>query len=171
MPRKVQITVPSEETEMVIAYAKKLPGTGSIILQKEASVKPTGDVISVEGSNDAALELLAWCRSKGIGKKSTNSVSTSEPYSILSPDITKELNQEQNESSQEEQQAFLYKPIAPDLNTYMIMFGAGVFYGNGHHHRCNPHCACRLNTGPWLSSAFGGFLQSCPQNLRLEAGR
>lgn len=131
MPRRIQLTVPFADTESVIAHAKTISGAGSIQLQKNVSVKPEGDIIIVEGTNDAAIELLDWCKSRGIGSKASTGISTSEPFSLVSPSIHKQINRERNEAILEEVESFLHKPVSVDLNTYVIMFGAGIFAATG----------------------------------------
>lgn len=131
MPRKLSITVPSDVSQSVIDQAKDIEGIGCIQLQKGVSVQPPGDVVIVEGTNDAAMELVYWCKEHDIGPSTSSGISTSEPSSLISKQINQEMNNEKNEALLEEIEAFLHKPTSGTINTYMIMLGAGIFAATG----------------------------------------
>lgn len=131
MPRTLTLIVHPGISQQVIAKAKSLKGAGSVQLQKDGAISPPGDVITISATNGAAIELNQWLKEHKIGKDKGSSISISEPTTLSSNDLSPYLKLERNMGSIDEIQAFLHKPTATDLNTYMIMFGAGIFATTG----------------------------------------
>lgn len=67
MPRKVEITLPSHQTNELIPEIKQLKGMIGLRLQRNASIHPPGDVITVEITNRAVNRLLRLLDQQGVG--------------------------------------------------------------------------------------------------------
>ena len=131
MARRIEISVSGDQSQKIIEYLNSVDGAESFQLQRETSIKPFGDVITVAATNGATIELVGWLQDRGIGNDGKSSITVSEPSTVISKDISNKLRAERNEGISQETESFLHKPTAVDIDTYMIMFGAGIFVAAG----------------------------------------
>ena len=82
MPRTLQISVPSEQTEALIADLREV-GTLSLRLHRGASLQPAGDVVSADVTDRDLPAAAALAARYGAGTSSSVSLSTTRPESLV----------------------------------------------------------------------------------------
>lgn len=93
MPRTIGAVVPTEQTDQVVREIAKIDGIASIAATRGASIMPSGDVLTVTGTNGAAREVLELLREIDL----VDSVTTSTPASVVSSSAQQDLNDDTNE--------------------------------------------------------------------------
>ena len=128
MSRAIQISVPADRTARILEQLDGREGIVSIGLQKGASVKPAGDVLTVQATSAVFGEVVRGL-ARVIGED--GSIVTSEPQSLISPSIQKQIDQETNEASWPEMGALLRRDTNVTSNYLMAMFFSGVIAAAG----------------------------------------
>jgi hypothetical protein len=131
MPRKVEITLPSHQTDELIPEIKQLKGMIGLRLQRNASIHPPGDVITVEITNRAVNRLLRLLEQHGVGRGSSSSITTSEPFSLISASAAEDIEQDTNDVPWEEMKTLIANDANMNVNVMIAMFIAGVFAAIG----------------------------------------
>lgn len=131
MARRIEVVVGGNRSRSVVEFLESVDGAESFQLQRGASLKPPGDLITISSTNGAAIEIIGWFEEHSIGSDGSSSITISEPSTVISDEISDKLRAERNEGISQETESFLHKPTAIDIDTYMIMFGAGIFAAAG----------------------------------------
>lgn len=66
MPRTVSITLPPEKTDALVAEVVKINGLIGLRVQRNISLKPPGDVLSLEIKNSAISDLMMLLNKDGL---------------------------------------------------------------------------------------------------------
>lgn len=109
MPRKVEITVPHDSTEAILSELNEIDGLINLQVIKNASVNPSGDVVTATITTSSLRDLERRLDKHGLGKKSDLSLSTSEPDSLISPDFSDKIDRDSLEASWEEMETIISK--------------------------------------------------------------
>lgn len=132
MARTVAITLPSNRTNSLLADIEKgIDGIISIKAEKGISLKPKGDVLTVEVTNKRLPELMKLLARKGIGSGEDSSISSSQPLSVISKSSDSQIISDTNESSWEEIEQTLVRENPATLNALAVMFVAGAIAAIG----------------------------------------
>lgn len=131
MSRQVQISLAPHLTDQFISEIEPIEGVTGISLHKGASIKPKGDVITVELTNPALLDLMQRLEARGLGKSADSSIVTSELLSSVSSPEARQLTREPSDATWEEMESSLLKESNTNLNTLFLMFAAGVIAAMG----------------------------------------
>lgn len=126
MPRTVEIVTPSSRTELLLAELNQFPGVASLKVQHGVSLKPRGDVTTVQLTNRALPDFMRLLDSLGIGQESGTSIATSSPLSIVSPSDNSAIVDDSSEATWEEAEQTLVKESDATLNTLALMALAGT---------------------------------------------
>lgn len=126
MPRRVEFTVSSEETEAVVERISTMDGLIGLRVQPGISREPKGDVVTVEITNRGLPELSRLLSDQGAGRSSTPSFSTSEPMSIVSAAAAEEIVQDVSEATWEEMEAVIAKNSNMTATALLVMAISGV---------------------------------------------
>jgi uncharacterized membrane protein len=126
MPRKIDITLPSELSGKMIGKIKMIKGLIGIRLQKNISIDPEGDVISVEITNRSVNELLYIFEKEGLIASGTVSITTSAPSSIISVTSLQKIYSDRGETNWEEVLNNINKESGMTVSSLLVMFIAGV---------------------------------------------
>lgn len=126
MPRTVQITIPPEKTNELVEEIKKVDGLIGLRVQKGISVKPKGDVITAEVTNNELSGFMHLLSHNKIISNANTSVTTSDPISIISKSSQKRINGDSSECVWEEMQAAINSQSVMTINSMLIMFLLGV---------------------------------------------
>lgn len=126
MPRLIEITIASEETEELIKEIKQFDGVIGLRIQQKVSIIPPGDLISIEVTNRSLNPLMQFLSSKGIGRKPGGSISTSEPLSIISSSSVSAITNDVSESPWEEMEIVIAKESNLTINSVLLMIAAGI---------------------------------------------
>ena len=128
MSRMVQVSISSDMTERIVGELHGTDGVVGISLQRGASLKPPGDVITVQATNDA-FESLQVLLASFTGESGT--VLTSEPQSLVSPVAQPQIDEQTNEASWPEMAALLRRETNVSSNYIMAMFFSGIVASGG----------------------------------------
>ncbi len=131
MPRKVEIALPSGQTDDFIAEVKRLKELISLRVQRNISVQPAGDVVSLEITDRNLPTLLQLLEKREMLKDSKVSVTTSQPLSVISKPSSLEITNDRSEAIWEEMQATIIKESNMTLNSMIIMLIAGILASIG----------------------------------------
>lgn len=124
MSRLIQISLPQQDTPGLLEQLEGCRGVVGFSLQRNASLKPQGDVVTVEATNDGAgllQQLLVEPE-----KRSGWTIVSSEPRSMQSEPDQEAIERETNEASWPEMAALLRKETNVTANYLMAMFFAGM---------------------------------------------
>lgn len=131
MSRHVQISLAAHLTEQFIREIEPIEGVTGIGLHKGVSIRPKGDMITVELTNPALLELMRRLEARGLGKSADSSIVTGQLLSSVSSPDARQLTREPSDATWEEMESSLLKESNTNRNTLFLMFAAGVMAAIG----------------------------------------
>ena len=131
MPRIVEVTVPSDQTDQFVAMLRGRDEVLGMQLQRGASLKPPGDVITISTTNRSIHALVQLLDAHGIGASASTSLATSEPVSLVVPPARTRLNHDTSEGTWEEIETVLGKESNATGNTLGIMVISGILAAIG----------------------------------------
>lgn len=131
MPRTVEITVPSAQTDRLIEALDSREEVLGLQLQRGSSVYPPGDIITISTTNRSMQQLVRLLDEHGIGSDSGTSMTTSEPVSLIVPSATERLVHDTNEATWEEIESVTAKESNTTLNALIVMAISGVLAAIG----------------------------------------
>lgn len=126
MPRKIDIVVPAATTENLLHEIGQIKGIVGLRVQRGISVRPPGDVVSVELTNHDKPHLLQMLAARGIGSTPDTAFTTSESASTVSAEHAGVIVRDTSEASWEEMEQAMSRESTMDLNASLVMFIAGV---------------------------------------------
>lgn len=126
MPRIVQIALPSKQTNGVIDDIKGLEELISLRVQRDISIKPSGDVITLSITDRYLHNLMLLMNKRGLLTDPNVSVTTSQPLSIISQPSSIEITNDRSEAIWEEMQATISRESNMTINNLIIMFISGI---------------------------------------------
>lgn len=131
MPRILQITVPSDKTEKLLAELATIDGVIGIQLNRSASVLPPGDVVSMEVLTPALHQLMVSLDRLGIGRDPSSSFVTSHPHSVVSPSHAESITTDTSEATWEEIELEISHESNMTANGLLLMCCSGVLAAVG----------------------------------------
>jgi hypothetical protein len=126
MQRKIEISLPAERTEALLAELQELEALVGLNVQRGASLKPEGDVITAVVSNRSLHDLAQRLDRLQVGSTSTSSYETSDLKSVISPSTAAQMGKETSDLTWEEMESVLGKEANMTGNAIMVMAIAGV---------------------------------------------
>lgn len=126
MPRRVEITVPSGETESLVQQVSQLSGVVGVRVQQGVSRKPQGDVITLEMTNHGMPALTRLLSRAGVGARPEASFSTSEPITVVSSSSAAAIVLDTSEALWEEMEIVIGKDSNMTANALLVMAISGV---------------------------------------------
>jgi hypothetical protein len=125
--RTVEVTLPSHRSDELVDEVQRLPvSVAGIQLQRNGSVKPPGDVLTVEVPNQSMQPLLRLLIERGIGSEQGTSFSISEVKALVESSVSGQILTESTDVSWEEMHQVLAKESNMTVNALTLMFAAGV---------------------------------------------
>lgn len=131
MPRSVTISLPTERADAVVEELSALDGALTLTRQREASIVPPGDVVTVEVLDRAMPRLLAVLTAHGVGTDDAVSATTSTPTAVVSSSQARALAHDPASSAFEEVESILERQSSMGANKLVAMAGAGVVAAAG----------------------------------------
>lgn len=131
MSRTIEITVPANRTENLIAQIQQVDGIVSMRVQRGVSIQPPGDVLTVETTNRSLHPLMQTLYEGGIGQAPGTSVTTSEPTTIVTSAFAEAIVCDTSEATWEEMETVIAKESNMTLNSLLLMAISGVFAAVG----------------------------------------
>lgn len=130
MSRTIEISLPPERTDELAAELTTADGVTGLSLQRGASLKPPGDILTLHATNEGLEAVQRVIQRHVVGAK-ISSVMTSEPRSLLSSSGQKQINRETNEASWDEIAALLRRETNVTVNYLLAMLLAGAVAAAG----------------------------------------
>lgn len=131
MPRKVEIALPSAQTSDVLEEIRNIDDIISLRLQQHVSLKPSGDVISLEVTDRSLHSLMLLLDKRKMLQNPLVSVTTSQPLSIISQPSSLEITNDTSEATWEEMQSMISKESNMTTNGLLTMIVAGIIAAVG----------------------------------------
>jgi hypothetical protein len=131
MASTVEVTIPPELTAHIVEEVQKLPGIIGIKIQHNVSIKPLGDVLTVQVTNRKLPLLMSLLTDHAIGINSNTSISTSRPSSLVSPPSNDIILKDTSESNWEEIEQEIAKESNMTINSMIVMAIAGFIAASG----------------------------------------
>lgn len=125
MPQIIEITCPSTRTEAVVETLEQLDGVIGVTLQRDISIQPPGDVVTVKTTNSTARDVLAAVR-RLIIDNDTFSIATTEPEHLISLPHSDLIDRETNEVTWETVASEFRKESTVEFNFLLLMALAGL---------------------------------------------
>ena len=129
MHRVIDITVPSNRGEQLIAALNQLEGVVGLTWQHGASIKPVGDVVTVHALNRATDDVMRAVAT--IGGDTPFTVVTAEVASISDPENQKQIDADVDEAIWEELETGLRHQGRLTANFLLLMALGGVIGAAG----------------------------------------
>jgi hypothetical protein len=127
--RSLTISVPSSATEELLASLEPLDQVVSLSVDRGASIKPPGDVITVHSLNDRAgdvLDLVERAHAHG-----SVSIGTADLSSLVDREHSEAITKDTDEALWEETEVGLRHQSRPTHNYVLLMAAAGAVAATG----------------------------------------
>lgn len=126
MARQLSVNIPEKYTQEIISNIRDKEGLLSLSIQKNASIKPAGDILMMQITNSKLIEFIHILEKYNLGKKGGISLSTSEPDSIITNEHDYRIEQDGHEAIWEEVEMVISKDsnMTPNILIMMAMAGA-----------------------------------------------
>ncbi|GAB3547613.1 hypothetical protein GCM10027343_26970 [Noviherbaspirillum agri] len=129
MARSIQVAVSADMADAVLPLLSEIDGVLGVARQHNTSLNPTGDIITVQTTNNAARVVIQ--KLSELGVQNQGSILTSELKGIVSPAHQKNIEDESNETVWEEMAVLLRQDTNIDSNYLALMFFAGAIAAVG----------------------------------------
>jgi hypothetical protein len=126
MPRIVEVTLPPNQTNELIARVKQLDHVISIRIQRNISLKPPGDVVAIGITNRSLSSLLMVLDELGLTYGEATSVSGSRPEFLMSRSETHAIRADSSESNWEEMENSLNSESTMTFSSCVTMAISGM---------------------------------------------
>lgn len=126
MPRSVTISLPSERAGPLVEELCSFDGTLTLGRQPRASIRPSGDIVTVEVLERSLSDLFALLSRHGAGSDHDVSVTTSEPIAVVSASSSDALARDPASSRFEEVESTLEREATMGVNKVTAMAAAGA---------------------------------------------
>jgi hypothetical protein len=131
MPRTITISVEPSRTDALVADLADADGVLTLHRQDGASIRPSGDVVTVEVLDRRSSELFALLSRHGAGTEPGISVTTSEPDGMVSASSADEIAHDVSSSTFEEVEFTLDRETSMGPSQMAIMGVAGALAATG----------------------------------------
>lgn len=128
MARIIKVGAPSATVDALVRRLQAVDGVMSLSLQRTASLRPPGDVLSIHATNDAARAVLKLLDEHGVARSGW--VWTSAPKAYLCPAQAR-VGDESNETVWEEMAFLLREDTNVSINYLLTMGLAGAIAAGG----------------------------------------
>jgi hypothetical protein len=133
MPRTIEITVPPTRTDGLQKELEDVAGVLGLQVQRGTSIRPPGDVITVQATGDGLRASLKLLQERGVGMDTSSSIVTAAPVGVISPHWEKALPGESSDALWEEMETQLAKESNMGFNGLALMCLSGFIAALGIH--------------------------------------
>ena len=124
MPRIIEIALSSEKTEPLLEGLDGLDGVVGIAVQRSASLRPKGDILTIQATNEATRSVLRIVSDLQV--LDGGSVQSSEPRSLISRPYQNGIDRESNETIWDDMAFTLRKETNVSANYASLMTLSGA---------------------------------------------
>lgn len=128
MPRTVEILVPQDRRASLLERLERTDGVAMILVHEGAAHRPAGDLVVIQGTNQAAEAATRIAIDLGLLERGT--MSLSEPVGLVAGGRRREIASDVNDSSWEEIDTLLRRDTNPSHNYLLMMTLAGAVAGS-----------------------------------------
>lgn len=129
MPRIIAVTLASEKTGPLIEQIQTLKNVVGISLQRDGSLDPPGDIVTIATNNEGVRNLFKVFDELNV--LDGGSITTSEPRSLISRPHQDNIDTETNETVWDEMASLLRQDTNLSGNFLMLMALAGAVAAAG----------------------------------------
>lgn len=127
--RTIELTIPPTRTADLLDELRALqPAT--LRLQRDGSLQPPGDVITVQVTNDRLRDVMKIADRCGLGRDDDIAMGTSEPLSVVTPAFSR-MTRESGATTWEELELAMGEDSTMTGDRTVVMLLAGVIAGLG----------------------------------------
>jgi hypothetical protein len=127
--RTIELTMPATSTDRFLAEVGPLEPI-AVRLQRGGSLRPPGDVVTLEVRNERLGEVMRIADRYGLGQDENVSMSTSVPLSVVTPAFAR-LTREMGATTWEELELSIGEDSTMTGDRTLVMFIAGLIAGLG----------------------------------------
>lgn len=127
MPRTVEILVPQDRRASLLERLERTDGVAMILVHEGVAHRPAGDLVVIQGTNQAAEAATRIAIDLGLLERGT--MSLSEPVGLVAGDRRREIGSDINDSSWEEIDTLLRRDTNPSHNYLLMMTLSGAVAG------------------------------------------
>ena len=124
LPRRITITAHPDTRKRVVQHLRDQPGIASVTLHPGASLGSDDDVLSIDLTNNAALDVTRSLDALGVLE--AGSVTVSEPSVVISSGDARPLDEEGNEAIWEEIGSLMRRESNLSVNYLLLMMLSGA---------------------------------------------
>ena len=129
MPRSIEIAVSAEMADSIVQCINEIDGVVGLSRQRNASIDPPGDVLTIQTTNDASRPVFKALERLGVQHAGT--ILTSELSCLISRTHQEKIDSESNETVWDEMASLLRLDTNIDFNYLALMFLAGAIAAVG----------------------------------------
>jgi uncharacterized membrane protein len=129
MPRSIELAVCAEKADAIIQCLDEIEGVVGLARQRNASIAPPGDVLTIQTTNDGSRAVFATLEKLGVHQEGT--ILTSDLTCLISPAHQDEIGSESSETIWDEMAFLLRLDTNIDFNYLALMFLAGAIAAGG----------------------------------------
>lgn len=130
MPRTIEVRVGSDEADEILERVQKMDGVVGLARQRGASIRPPGDILTIQTTNDASRAVMLVLRDLGAAEGG-GLIQTGAPRSLVSRPHQREIDEETNETTWNEMASLLRSDTNNSQNYLATMFLAGAISAVG----------------------------------------
>jgi uncharacterized membrane protein len=131
MPRTVTVSLPSDRSDPLLEEVRRLPGLITLSVQRGISLKPPGDVVTLELTDRALTGLMHVLDRHGAGVDEDVSISVSEPVGMVSASSATAIARDVSSASFEEMDFMIARESNMDFFKVVVMAVAGLVAAAG----------------------------------------
>lgn len=129
MPRRIDFAGTSEQCSRLLSRMERQPGVIRLTLQRGASVRPDGDVLVIDTTNQDSTEIVNILSDMNFLR--SGAVTISEPNALVRDDEARAIDEEGNDAVWEEIGAMMRQDTNVTANYLMLMALAGAIAAFG----------------------------------------
>lgn len=129
LPRRITITTSPDMRNRITEHLRDQSGIASVTLHRGAAMGSDDDVLVVDLTNNAALDVFRWL--DAMGALESGSVTVSEPSVVISSSDARPLEEEGNEALWEEAESLLRRESNLSVNYLLLMTLSGAIAAFG----------------------------------------
>lgn len=129
MPRQIEFAGSSAHCERLLQALQDKPGVARLSLQRDASLRPPGDILTVEAANQASREIVNLLSDLDLLR--AGAVTISEPNATIPGGSAPAISEEGNDAIWEEVGAMMRQDTSPSFNFLALMALAGAITAFG----------------------------------------
>jgi hypothetical protein len=131
MARTLQLSVPADQTDLVLNEIKSIDGVIGIRIRRGSSIKPPGDVLELDTTSNGLLAITKALDRRGLHRRSDFNLTISSPDATVSPTYNHDIRTDFSDGTWEEIECEIASESNMSINAIWVMGLAGVLAAVG----------------------------------------